>query len=41
MVEETSVVAVAVAVEKENSLHKQPARIMTNLNGTIFMNNSF
>ena len=39
VVEETSVVVVA--VEKGNSLHKQPARIMTNLNGTIFMNNSF
>jgi hypothetical protein len=30
---ETSVVAVAVAVEKGARLHKQPARIMTNLNG--------
>jgi hypothetical protein len=34
-------VVLVVAVEKGNRLHKQPARIMTNLNGTIFMNNSF
>ena len=39
VVEETSVVVVA--VEKGNRPHKQPAGIMRNLNGTIFINNSF
>jgi hypothetical protein len=39
LAEETSVVVVA--VEKGNRLHKQPAGIMRNLNGTIFINNSF
>jgi hypothetical protein len=35
------VVEAKVAVEKGNRLHKQPAIIMANLNGTIFMNTSF
>jgi hypothetical protein len=35
-----SVVALAVAAEKENRLLKQPPKIVTNLICTIFMNNS-